>query len=149
MPSFHSAQLLARSTDNNARNMASRLKRIGEAEFDMLADQTKLGDAARSMARMVLVDGQPAVEVARQFGMSKQRVGLAVESIRRAHQALGTTRNGWVKVELELPERWFAPLQQVLDALRASSSASAQTVASSQVEHALQRALQTLQDDAP
>jgi hypothetical protein len=129
--------------------MATILKRIGEVEFDKLADQTRLGDAARSMARMVLVEGQLAVDVAKQFGMSKQRVGLAVESIRRAHQSVGTTRNGWVKVELELPERWFSQLHQVLDALRASSSASAQTVALSQVEHALQRALQTLQDDAP
>lgn len=128
--------------------MATRLKRIGEAEFDMLADQTRLGDAARSMARMVLVEGQSAVDVAKQFGMSKQRVGLAVESIRRAHQSVATTRNGWVKVELELPERWFAQLPQVLDALRATSSPDAQAVALSQVAHALQRALQTLQDDA-
>lgn len=129
--------------------MATILTRIDKREFDKLADQTNLGEAAREMARLVLVDGKSMPEVGKQYGKSKQRVLLAVERIRQVHQGHTTlTRSGWVRLDAEMPERMSSLLAEVLDAYKASESRDAKTLALSQIEHALQRAKQTLEDGA-
>lgn len=123
--------------------MGITLMRVDGREFEKLADQTKLGRDAREMARLVLVEGRSAPEVASIYGMTKQRVRSAVESIRRVHQH-STTRSGWVSLQMEVPERLSIQLSEMLAALKAAESRDAKALALSQVEHALQRARQTL-----
>ena len=125
--------------------MATTLKRIDAREFDKLAEKTGLGAAAREMARLVLVEGKTMPEAAELCGTYKQRVSLAVGSIRRVHQG-AATRSGWVSLGMEMPERLSAQLTELLAALKGSKSRTAKALALSQVEHALQKARQTLAD---
>lgn len=127
--------------------MAPTLKRIDAREFDKLAEKTELGAAAREMARLVLVEGKAMTEAAELCGTYKQRVSLAVGSIRRVHHG-AATRSGWVSLGMEIPERLSVPLTELLVALKASKSRTAKALALSQVEHAFQKARQTLMDDA-
>lgn len=125
--------------------MATTLKRIDAREFDKLAEKTGLGEAAREMARLVLVEGKTMPEAAELCGTYKQRVSLAVGSIRRVHQG-AATRSGWVSLNVEVPERLSGQLTELLTALKATKSRDAKALALSQVEHAIQRANQTLAD---
>ena len=125
--------------------MATTLKRIDAREFDKLAEKTGLGAAAREMARLVLVEGKTMPEAAELCGTYKQRVSLAVGSIRRVHQG-AATRSGWVSLNMEVPERLSVQLTELLAALKVSKSRTAKALALSQVEHALQKARQTLAD---
>lgn len=120
-----------------------KLQSIGAHDFEVLADQTGLGQDAREMARLHLVEGMPMPEVGLQFGVTRQRVRLAVESIRRVHQA-GGTRTGSVRVDVEIPEALAAPLGDFLDALRASTSKDTKGQAIAQVGRALASAKSAL-----
>ena len=136
--------------DDTAMDNTIKLKRIDAAEFEALADSTRMHQATREMARLVLVDGKTGTEVAAMYGKSKQFVGKAVKAIREAHAA-STTSTAWVTLSLSIPESLNAPLQQFLEALRASHSVEANGLATAQVERALGRAAQllSLADDSP
>lgn len=121
----------------------TKLKSIDADEFEALANSTRMHQATRDMARAVLVDGKSGTEVAALFGKSKQFVGKAVKTIREAHAA-STTTSAWVTLSLAIPEAVNTPLQQFLDALRASKSADANGLATAQVARALSRATQLL-----
>ena len=123
--------------------MTTTLTRIDGHEFEKLADQTSLGETARQMARLVLVDGKSMPDVGRLYGHSKQRVALAVNRIREIHQGT-TTRTGWVRLDAEMPERMSTLLAEVIAAYKQSESQDARRLAMSQIEHALQRAKLTL-----
>lgn len=81
-----------------------RLKRLTSQTFDQVAADTRLGDQAREMARAVLVHGRAQVDVAAEYGMTKQRVNLAVAAIERAYVKFATPGESSIRVELELPE---------------------------------------------
>lgn len=137
--------------DNTAMdNNPIKLKSIDAAEFEALADSTRMHQATRDMARLVLVNGKTGTEVAAMFGKSKQFVGKAVKAIREAHAASATS-SAWVTLSLSIPENLNVQLQQFLEALRASNSAEANGLATAQVERALGRATQllSLADDSP
>lgn len=124
--------------------MATTLKRIDAREFDKLAEKTGLRAAAREMARLVLVDGKTLTEAAELCGTYKQRVSLAVGSIRRVHQG-AATRSGWMRMEVEVPERLSKHLAEFLETLKASTSRDAKALALAQIEHALTKARTTLE----
>lgn len=126
-----------------------KLHRIGAAEFEQLADSRRMHAATREMARQVLVDGKTGTEVAARYGKSKQFVGKAVKAIREAHAASATS-SAWVTLNVEIPEAVNDQLQQFLEALKASSSAEANGLATTQVIRALNRATQliNLADDS-
>lgn len=124
--------------------MATTLKRIDAREFDKLAEKTGLQPAAREMARLVLVDGKTLTEAAELCGTYKQRVSLAVGSIRRVHQG-AVTRSGWVRMEVEVPERLSKHLSELLEALKGSTSRDAKALALAQMEHAMTKARKTLE----
>ena len=123
--------------------MAPTLTRIDGREFDRLADQTSLGETAREMARLVLVEGKTMPDVGRLYGHSKQRVALAVNRIREIYQGT-TTRTGWVRLDAEMPVRLSTLLEEWLAAYKESQSADARSLAMRQLEHALERAKLTL-----
>ena len=125
--------------------MVATLKRIDAREFAKLSEKTRLGANAREMARLVLVEGKTMPEAAALCGTYKQRISLAVGSIRRVHQS-SSTRSGWVRLEVELPERLSAQLTALLIALKSSKSSTAKSLALAQIEDALHKARQTLID---
>jgi hypothetical protein len=116
-----------------------KLQRIGQKDFDTLAGKTELQANAREMARLVLVEGETMGQVGEKFGVSRQRVSLAVEVIRRAHQAgLGMSRSGWVRVDLDLPEALSVLVAEFVEALEQSgASKEAKAVAIAQISKAL------------
>jgi hypothetical protein len=97
-----------------------RLKRLNAKDFNRLADGTRLKDRTRQLAWEVLVDGDPASEVAARSGMTKQRVGLAVGVIEKAYFEDKEGGLGWVTLEMELPETIALQLDDVAKALKAS-----------------------------
>jgi hypothetical protein len=120
-----------------------KLQSIGAHDFQVLADQTGLGQDAREMARLHLVEGMPMPEVGVRFGVTRQRVRLAVESIRRVHHT-GGTRTGSVRVDVEIPEALAAPLGDFLEALRVATSKDIKGQAIAQVGRALASAKSAL-----
>lgn len=97
-----------------------RLKRLTPADFNRLADGTRLKDRTRQLAWEVLVDGDAPSDVAARFGMTKQRVGLAVGVIEKAYFADKDSGLGWVSIEMELPEMIALQLDDVAKVLKAS-----------------------------
>lgn len=82
-----------------------RLKRLSPEAFDNAAASTRMGQHAIQMARAVLVDGCTQVEVAAKFGLTKQRVSLAVATIERAYSKFAVSPGeGSIRAEFELPE---------------------------------------------
>jgi hypothetical protein len=108
------------------------LKSINAAEFEALASHTRLTEGPKSMARMVLVEGKSGPEVAALFKVSKQRVSLAVGSIRKAHEASATL--------VDIPDSMTTHLQEFLATLRACGSPAIQDLAIAQINRALTRA---------
>lgn len=95
-----------------------KLKRLSADDFDRLAASTRLGDRARDMARAVLVDGRSQVDVAAEFGMTKQRVHLAIATMERAYSQTSTPGRGWIGVDLNLPEPLALELTGLIDCLQ-------------------------------
>lgn len=126
--------------------MATTLKRIDAREFDKLAEKTGLQPAALNMARLVLVEGKSITEAAKQCGTYKQRVSLAVGSIRRVHQ-VAATRSGWVRLEIEVPERLSKHLADLVEALKSSTSRDAKALVLARIELALTMARKTLEGE--
>lgn len=63
------------------------LERISLEEFNEIAEGTKTEDTTREMAKLVLVNGMPGVDVAKIFEVPRQIVGIAVERIRSKHRS--------------------------------------------------------------
>lgn len=85
------------------------LERISLDEFTQIADETKVEESSREMAQMVLVNGMPGVKVAEILEVPKQRVGIAVEGIRKRHRAFHPDF-GLCKTSVPVPA-------QIIDAL--------------------------------
>ena len=112
------------------------LKSIDAAEFEALASQTRLTEGPRAMARMVLVDRKSGPEVAALFNVSKQRVSLAVGSIRKAYETTATL--------VGIPASMTAHMHEFLTALRKSNSTAVQELAITQVNKTLGKATEFL-----
>ena len=112
------------------------LKSIDAAEFDALASQTRLTEGPRAMARMVLVDRKSGPEVASLFNVSKQRVSLAVGSIRKAYEANSTL--------VGIPSGMTGHMHEFLIALRNSKSSEVQELAMTHVNKSLRKAAELL-----
>ncbi len=94
-----------------------RIKRLAPHTFDLVAADTRLGAQARDMARAVLVDGRAQADVATEYGMSRQRVNLAVAAIERAYVKLAAPGESSIRFELELPEALALELSALAEAL--------------------------------
>ena len=86
------------------------IKRLSLEEFNRIAAQLAveavkpLATQTIEMVRSVLVDGRSQTAVAIEYGMSKQRVSLAVRSFTRQYVRSGSLGKAMVRVSLELPE---------------------------------------------
>ncbi len=102
-----------------------KLQRLSPEEFDrIVAAKPRMLEQTRNMARAVLVEGRTQGNVAAEYGMSQQRVQLAVASIERAYMATAGVGGGVVRVSLELPESLALELGALLDALKGCSDAA-------------------------
>ena len=101
-----------------------RLKRLTPQAFDRAAADTRMGDQAREMARAVLVDGRAQVDVATEYGMSKQRVSGAVATIERAYKKTTTPGVSSIRVELDLPETLALELAALAEAMKGCDDAA-------------------------
>ena len=95
--------------------MIMKLKRLSAEVFDRVADETRLGVRARSMARAVLVDGRLQAE---EHGVTYQRVSLAVGSIERAYRQMEASMTGMIQVVLDMPEVMAVEVASLAQALQ-------------------------------
>lgn len=121
-----------------------RLKRLTPQAFDRTADNTRLGDQARKMARAVLVDGRAQVDVATEYGMTKQRISLAVATIERAYMKAMTVGGSFIRVELELPEGLALELGALVEAMKGCDDAAKSAEALEKATHAVRKATKLL-----
>lgn len=77
------------------------------------------------IARAVLVDGQTKAEVAKAAGVTRQRVGQAVQ---RVEAAADTAPEGWEKVELWLPPELARHVEQLAIEAHAQMRATAERI---------------------
>lgn len=99
-----------------------KLVRLSANDFARIASRTRLGPAATVMAAGILVERRGLAEVAAEHGVTRQRVFLAVESVRKEYSN-SLEQCGNLAVELELLHTLAAPLEQfvlVLDAQESS-----------------------------
>lgn len=114
-----------------------KLSRLATDDFARIATRTKkMGVDALSMASGVLVNQRSLPELAKEYDVSKQRVHLAVETIRKEYAA-GKEECGWMNVELELPHALAHVLAQFTVALHDQPDESARQAAIVKVCRAL------------
>jgi hypothetical protein len=94
-----------------------KLTQLSPDEFDRLANMTRLRDSAKEMARAVLVGRRNKADVGREFGVTRQRVGLAVGSIEDAYRRNVSPSNAKIRVSLELPDELVAALRSLIAAM--------------------------------
>lgn len=141
---FTTAALPCRSTPITKSDLTmatSKLRNLTAADFEKLANETSLGDVARAMAREYFVMNRTQTDIATEFGKTKQRVNLALESIRRVHEAKAAQfKTAGVSLNDSVPELIHAPLQEFLSELRNVKSEAKRKLALDQVARALERA---------
>lgn len=121
-----------------------KLSRLAADDFARIAGRTKkMGIDALNMASGVLVDQRSLPELAKDHAVSKQRVHLAVEAIRKEYAA-GNEDCGWMSVELELPHVLAHALAHFTDALQEQPDEAARRAAIVKVCRALTSAENTL-----
>src|SRR6218665_646089 len=121
-----------------------RLKRLTPQAFDRAAADTRMGDQAREMARAVLVDGRAQVDVATEYGMSKQRVSGAVATIERAYKKTTTPGASSIRVELDLPEALALELAALAEAMKGCDDAAKCAEALDKATNAVRKAAKLL-----
>ena len=98
-----------------------KLVRLSAKDFARIASRTRLGTGAKNMASSILVEGKGLIEVAAEYGVTKQRVFLAVETVRKEYSKSGE-QCGDYSLKLELPHALVVPLEQFVLAFRAQES---------------------------
>ena len=121
-----------------------RQNRLTPKAFDRAAADTRMGDQAREMARAVLVDGRAQVDVATEYGMSKQRVSGAVATIERAYKKTTTPGVSSIRVELDLPETLALELAALAEAMKGCDDAARCAEALDKATNAVRKAAKLL-----
>ena len=79
----------------------------------------RLSDETIEMARLVLVEGKGQTEIAKQYGLSRQRVSLAVKQV---NSAIEDIPKGWVKLEIWMPSAMANRVKKMADEARKSAA---------------------------
>src|SRR4051812_37496794 len=93
-----------------------KLTRLSAEDFDRLASRTEMGAGARLMAKGFLVERRTLSQVAAEHDVSKQRVHLAVETIRKEYMR-AELASGWLELEIELPHPLAVDIERLAAAL--------------------------------
>jgi hypothetical protein len=126
-----------------------RIRRLAPHTFDLVAADTRLGAQARDMARAVLVDGRAQADVATEYGMSRQRINLAVAVIERAYDKLGAPGESFIRCELELPAALARELGALAEALALCPDAERRAAAVEKVRAAARSGRKRLDRGGP
>ena len=94
-----------------------KLKRLSSEDFERVVELTRLQGAACGMARAVFVDGRSQAEVAAEYGVSRQRIHLAIGVIEKAYMKYAPSGHNSVRVSLDLPERIALALAAFMEIL--------------------------------
>lgn len=97
-----------------------KLSRLDVRTFEFIASRTRMGPKAKAMAAAVLVEQQSLTASARRFNVSKQRVEVAVNTVRKAHHAVAPEM-GWGRVSFEIPLVLAAALAGFVEVLDATA----------------------------
>jgi len=97
-----------------------KLSRLDVRTFEIIASRTRMGPKAKAMAAAVLVEQQSLAASARRFNVSKQRVEVAVNTVRKAHHAVAPEM-GWGRASFEMPLVLVAALANFVEALEADA----------------------------
>lgn len=123
-----------------------KLTRLEPDDFELLASRkTEMGDDAKLMARGFLVEGRKLAEVAAEHDVSKQRVHLAVETIRKEY-AKSKLTTGLFELELELPHSLAVDIERFAAALSLQSDSGLRQAALVKIARAIASAEHALQD---
>lgn len=122
-----------------------KLTRLAPDDFDQLAKKTEMGTDAQMMAKGFLVDRRTLTEVAAQHNVSKQRVHLAVETIRKEY-ARSKLATGWLELELELPHPLAVDIERLATALSTQADAGVRQAALVKIARAIASAEHALQN---
>ena len=121
-----------------------KLTRLATDDFEQLANKTGMGTEARLMAKGFLVDRRTLPEVAAQHNVSKQRVHLTVETIRREYTKSKLT-TGWFELELELPHLLAVDIERFAAALLLQADSGLRQAALVKIARAIASAEHALQ----
>jgi hypothetical protein len=122
-----------------------KLSRLEAGDFDrIVAGLKRMGDDARQMARAVLVNQRPLPEVALEHSVTKQRVHLAVETVRKRY-AQTNEECGFMNMEIELPHLLAQSLDQFAKALESQTDPAARHAAIVKLSRALSSAEHALE----
>lgn len=77
-----------------------------QAQFEVLATQTRMEAKALRMAKAVLVEGLTAAKAARNEGVKRQLAAQAVKRILRERQLVESYPKEWVTITATLPKQW-------------------------------------------
>lgn len=116
-----------------------KLSRLSADDFSSIAGRTELWADAQNMARAVLVDQRTLSEVAEEHAVTKQRVHLAVESVRKEY-ARKNEDCGWMNIEVQLPHVLAEGLVQFAAALQSQADPAARHAAIVKLNRALSSA---------
>ena len=117
-----------------------KLVRLSANDFARIASRTRLGPAAANMASSILVERKGLAEVADEYGVTRQRVFLAVETVRKEYSK-SLEQCGSLVVELELPHMLAVPLERLFLALNAQESAEVKLAMVSKLTMTLEQAV--------
>lgn len=101
-----------------------KLKRLSSQAFEQAIAHTALGAQARAILYEVLVSGRAQVDVACEFGVSKQRVNSLMGVFKQAYIQAADPGMALISVELELPESLAIGLR---DLMRVASNGTDQS----------------------
>lgn len=122
-----------------------KLTRLAANDFELLADRTEMGTDARMMAKGFLVERRTLPELAAEHNVSKQRVHLAVETIRKEYARVKMV-TGWLELELELPHALAVDIERLAVALSSQSDAGLRQAALVKISRAIASAEHALQN---
>jgi len=104
-----------------------------------------MGEQARQMAGAVLVNGMTTTEAGKMFGVTRQRIGLAVAVIQRVYDSeVAPSSNAQINVSMDLPEVVALALGRFVTAHQDCVDGALQKEAVEQLEKAIDAATKRL-----
>ena len=88
------------------------------AEFEDLANKTRLEDRGREVAKMVLVQGLRPAEVARRTGLSEATIRAARDAVLREMRKQAGAPPDWVSVTVIVPPTMATKIRRIAKNIR-------------------------------
>lgn len=110
-----------------------KIKRLSPDEFArvsaLVLKATKIEEASMEVVRAVLVEGRAKATMAKELGVSRQRVSNALATFWRGYVRIGSPSMGYVTPDIEMPERLAFELDSLMTKVRACEDLALQAKA--------------------